>query len=74
MPSKWLISADSHVMEPPNLWAKALTEKHGDAVPREIGEWKGEQGRFYFTGIEAFKLGELVEGEGELPGKTLQSH
>ena len=73
MPSKWLISADSHVMEPPNLWAKALTEKHGDAVPREVGEWKGEQGRFYFTGIEAFKLGELVEGEGALKEKLIKA-
>ena len=73
MPDNWLISADSHVIEPADLWQKALSNKWGDAVPREIQSWQGQDGRFYFTGIEAFKLGELVEGEGELQKKIFRA-
>ena len=68
-----LISADSHVIEPVDLFETALGEKYGDAVPREISEWQGHQGRFYFTGIEAFKLDELVEGEGEHQQKLFRA-
>ena len=31
-----LISADSHVIEPVDLFETALGEKYGDAVPREL--------------------------------------
>ena len=73
MPENWLISADSHVIEPVDLWEKALGAKWGDAVPREVQGWNGHEGRFYFTGVEAFKLGELVEGEGELQQKIFRA-
>ncbi|MCE2482150.1 MAG: amidohydrolase [Alphaproteobacteria bacterium] len=73
MSENWLISADSHVVEPVDLWAKALGDKWGDAVPREVGSWQGQEGRFYFTGLEAFKLGELVDGEGELQEKLFRA-
>ena len=28
-----LISADSHVMEPPDLWSKAIGDRYGDRAP-----------------------------------------
>ena len=73
VPENWLISADSHVIEPVDLWSDALGNKWGDAVPREVQGWQGQDGRFYYTGIESFKLGELVEGEGELQQKIFSA-
>ena len=32
-----IISADSHVIEPRDLWWKALGKKFGDRTPRVIG-------------------------------------
>ena len=40
-----VISADSHVMEPPDMWEKALGAKFGDRTPRIIDEYKGKKGR-----------------------------
>ena len=45
-----LISADSHVMEPPDLWWNALGSKFGDRTPRLLDEYKGEKGSFFYSG------------------------
>ncbi len=45
-----LISADSHVMEPPDLWWNALGNKFGDRTPRQLDEYNGEKGKFFFSG------------------------
>ena len=45
-----LISADSHVMEPPDLWWNALGSKFGDRTPRLLDEYKGEKGNFFYSG------------------------
>ena len=45
-----LISADSHVMEPPDLWWNALGSKFGDRTPRPLDEYKGEKGSFFYSG------------------------
>ena len=45
-----LISADSHVMEPPDLWWNALGNKFGDRTPRLLDEYKGEKGSFFYSG------------------------
>ena len=45
-----LISADSHVMEPPDLWWNALGAKFGDRTPRMLDEYKGEKGSFFYSG------------------------
>ena len=45
-----LISADSHVMEPPDLWWNALGSKFGDRTPRLLDEYKGEEGSFFYSG------------------------
>ena len=47
---KQLISADSHVMEPPDLWWNALGAKFGDRTPRMLDEYKGEKGSFFYSG------------------------
>ncbi len=45
-----LISADSHVMEPPDLWWNALGAKFGDRTPRLLDEYRGEKGSFFYSG------------------------
>ena len=45
-----LISADSHVMEPPDLWWNALGPKFGERTPRPLDEFKGEKGSFFYSG------------------------
>ena len=45
-----IISADSHVMEPLDLWEKALYHKYGDRTPRSLNEYNGEKGLFFYSG------------------------
>lgn len=61
MNNKWLISADSHVLEPDDLFTKPLGKKWGDAVPQYVNEYRGDKSLYYFTGIEYVKIEEIVE-------------
>jgi hypothetical protein len=47
-----LISADSHVYEPRDLWWKALGEKFGDRTPRVLDTYQGREGTFFYTGYQ----------------------
>lgn len=51
-----IVSADSHVNEPVDLWVKAMGNKYGDSTPRLVDEFNGEKGRFFFTGLRVMKL------------------
>ena len=74
-----VISADSHVMEPPDLWWNALGERFGDRTPRLMEEWRGEPGRFFYTGGQVRRLMDIekdAEGRdaieaGYLPEKRI---
>jgi predicted TIM-barrel fold metal-dependent hydrolase len=41
-----VISADSHIMEPPTLWAERLDQAFRDRAPHVVNEWKGKKGEF----------------------------
>ena len=56
-----LFSADSHVIEPYDLWSKALGDRFGDKTPRLVTERHGEPGRFFFTGNQFWKLARYEE-------------
>src|SRR5919109_1363786 len=45
-----LISADSHVMEPYDIWSKALGQQLGDRTPRLLDAHQGRQGTFFYSG------------------------
>lgn len=63
-----VISADSHVMEPMDLWSNALGNKFGDRTPRIVDEFLGQKGRFFYTGWTAHKLSaDIAEGTAD-PG------
>ena len=61
-----VISGDSHVMEPSDLWEKAIGAKHGDLTPRVFDEYKGRKGRFFWTGKQVRKFAAIEKEQSEL--------
>lgn len=45
-----LVSSDSHVREPIDLWWKTIGKRFGERTPRLIHEYKGLAGDFFYTG------------------------
>ncbi|MBV8087509.1 MAG: amidohydrolase [Chloroflexi bacterium] len=45
-----IVSGDSHIIEPMDLWPKAIGSMFGDRTPRIIDEYNGKQGEFFYTG------------------------
>jgi predicted TIM-barrel fold metal-dependent hydrolase len=62
-----IISADSHVLEPGDLWTKALGGRFGDALPRIVKGFDGHEGTFFYLGRpgEAARIDELVNAVGD---------
>src|ERR1700679_3157941 len=46
MPIPKLISADSHVIEPPDIWTSRLPAKFQDRAPKQIRGEQGDQWQF----------------------------
>jgi predicted TIM-barrel fold metal-dependent hydrolase len=55
-----VVSADSHVLEPFDLWQKPLGAKYGDRVPRVVKSFEGRPGTYFYCGKEACVLEEMV--------------
>jgi len=57
-----IISADSHVLEPMDLWEAALGRRYGDKVPHVVKNFEGHEGAFFYLGREgeAARADELV--------------
>ena len=66
-PNGLIISADSHVLEPGDLWTKALGGRFGDALPRIVKDFGGHEGTFFYLGRpgEAARIDELVNAVGD---------
>jgi predicted TIM-barrel fold metal-dependent hydrolase len=62
-----IISADSHVLEPGDLWSKALGARFGDKVPHVVENFGGHAGSFFYLGRpgEAARIDELVNATGD---------
>ena len=58
---KRMISADSHVMEPLDLWWNALGSKLGDRTPRCLDEYQGQKGNYFYTGYQGWPVSRLRE-------------
>ena len=54
-----VVSADSHIIEPFDLWTKTLNKKWGEALPQVVTECQGQKGRFFFTGFEYIKMSDF---------------
>ncbi|ETX00437.1 MAG: hypothetical protein ETSY1_11205 [Candidatus Entotheonella factor] len=70
---KSLISADSHVMEPLDLWWNALGSKFGDRTPRYLNEYRGEQGNFFYTGYQDWPVSWLRDNRPETERAALEA-
>ena len=68
-----VISGDSHVIEPADLWSKPLGARYGDAVPRMVSQHAGIKADHFFTGLEYVRVDEIVEGDEELQRKLVGS-
>ncbi|MDA0262284.1 MAG: amidohydrolase family protein [Proteobacteria bacterium] len=58
-----LISSDSHVTEPADLWLNALGGKFGERAPRMVGEREGRQGKYFDVGGGLYVVMEKIEAE-----------
>ena len=56
-----LISSDSHIREPTDLWSKALSRKFGERTPRVVKNPNGLRGDFFYNGIGLTKIGEVEQ-------------
>ena len=45
-----IISADSHVLEPYDLWWNAIGSQYGDRTPRVLDEHNGQKGSYFYSG------------------------
>ena len=59
---KLIISSDSHVFEPGDLWSKTLGSRFPNDVPQQVSSFEGREGLFFYVGRpgEAAKMDELV--------------
>lgn len=51
-PFQRIISADSHIYEPGDLWWKTLGTRFGDRTPRALTEYQGQPGKFFYSGYQ----------------------
>ena len=52
-----IVSADSHMMEPADLWQERLDNKYKDRAPRVIEGYQGQKGHFFIVeGIRPFPV------------------
>ena len=68
-----VISGDSHVLEPDDLWTKPLGHKYGDKLPHLVNEHAGVKAPFFFTGYEYVGIHEVVEGDAEMQAMLLKA-
>ncbi len=53
-----IISADSHMVEPPNLWVERLEEGYRDRAPRVVESYEGKRGAYFVAeGLRPFPVG-----------------
>jgi len=66
-----IISGDSHVLEPFDLWEGPLGRRYGDRIPHLVPGPNGAKGAYLFCGKETVLVDELVNAEGDARIKSL---
>src|SRR4029077_18325801 len=67
MPEYKLISADSHVNEPPDLWATRVDKKYRERAPQLMVNPPGKEGAYFlYEGYEPHPIG-IGFGAGKSP-------
>ena len=57
-----IISADSHVYEPSDLWSNALGNKFGERTPRTITNYQGVEGTYFYSGYQGLPVTMVRQG------------
>lgn len=57
-----IISADSHVYEPSDLWLNALGDKFGERTPRTILDYQGIEGTYFYSGYQGLPVTRVRQG------------
>lgn len=57
-----IISADSHVYEPSDLWWKAIGDKFGERTPRTIENYEGREGTYFYSGYKGLPVTRVRAG------------
>ena len=67
-----IVSADSHVLEPGDLWTRSIGQRFGDALPRIVKGFEGHEGTFFYLGRpgEAARTVEQRLDEEQAPAVT----
>jgi predicted TIM-barrel fold metal-dependent hydrolase len=68
-----MISADSHVMEPLDLWWNALGGKLGDRTPRVLNEYQGHKGDYFYTGYQGAPVSTLRDDDPETDAAIVEA-
>jgi uncharacterized protein len=68
-----IISADSHVMEPLDLWWNALGQTFGDRTPRVLDEYQGQKGTFFYSGNLGRPVAAIRERDPETEAAAAQA-
>jgi predicted TIM-barrel fold metal-dependent hydrolase len=68
-----IISADSHVMEPLDLWWKALGQQFGDRTPRPLNEYQGRSGTFFYTGYQGWPVSQMRTNNPDTEAAALEA-
>ena len=70
-----IISADSHMTEPPDLWASRLDVKFRDHAPKVIDSYEGKKGAYFVCeGLKPFPVGGIFGfGESKDASRSLRA-
>src|SRR2546425_9963499 len=68
-----IISADSHFVEPPNMWAERIDQKFRDRAPHTVQGFNGREGEFFVCENVSPVPGAGFFGAG-VPSEALAAH
>jgi len=60
-----IVSADSHIIEPPDLWEKWLDATFQDRAPRVVEDGEGGQGWDFHDGGKPMTIGLVTKTRGK---------
>lgn len=63
-----LVSADLHVVEPPDMWSTVLGTRFGERTPRVLNSYRGRRGPFFFDGTMVVNAHNIIGAMEEFDG------
>ena len=54
-----IVSADSHLIEPPNLWVEHIEKKYQNQAPHTVRDYLGKPGEWFVGGTNEFPVSDM---------------